>query len=63
MLIYVSKRYEHRIESLKDHKKEKKIGVHRPKTKSPNLRSKKLSTQKKAYKDLRKKLEKSKQIW
>ncbi len=63
MVNYMSKKYEHRVDSLKDHKKETKIGVYRQKKKSPNLRSKKISTQKKAFKDLQKKMEKSKKTW
>jgi hypothetical protein len=59
----MSKKYEHRIDTLKEHKKEKKIGVYRPTKKPANLKSKNLSTQKKAHKDLQKKLEKSNKIW
>jgi len=58
----MSKKYEHRIEILKDHKMDKGKKRHRTKTRK-DLRNSGVSQQKKTYKDFRKKINKSKKIW
>ncbi len=58
----MSKKYEHRIEILKDHKKDIGKSRHRTKTRK-NLRNSSVSQQKKTYNDFRKKINKSKKIW
>jgi len=58
----LSKKYEHRIDALKNHKMDKDRKRHR-KTKRKNLRNKSVNQQKKEYKDFRKKVNKSKNIW
>ncbi|MHA1281445.1 MAG: hypothetical protein ACTSQP_02980 [Promethearchaeota archaeon] len=58
----MSKKYEHRIESLKEHKEEKGKGHYRHK-KNSRSGKRNLKSQRKAYNDFHKKLEKSKKIW
>ena len=58
----MSKKYERKIECLKEHKQDKKH-KHHPTKKRSDIRNRKPNEQKKAYKDFQKKLEKSKKIW
>ena len=58
----MSKKYEHRIKSLKDHKDDKGKKRHNSKPKS-YAKGHKLSNEKKNFEQFRKKLEKSKKIW
>ncbi|MFW9897968.1 MAG: hypothetical protein ACFFDO_01740 [Candidatus Thorarchaeota archaeon] len=58
----MSKKYEHRIKSLKDHKENKGKKPHRSKPK-PYARTHKLSKEKNNFSEFRKKIEKSKKIW
>ncbi len=58
----MSKKYEHRIEKLKEHEKHKGRRDHHTKSKS-NVKNKSLNQKKKDYKDFQKKMDKSKKIW
>jgi len=58
----MSKKYEHRIEILKDHKRDK--GGRRDRRKPRReLRYQSVNQQRKTYKDFQKKINKSKEIW
>ncbi len=57
----MSKKYEHRIEILKEHRQDKGHKYHQ--TTTNNIRNKKPNELKKLYKDFKKKIEKSKKIW
>jgi len=58
----MSKKYEHRIKSLKDHKENKEETRHSSNPR-PYTRTHKMSKEKKNFSDMRKKFEKSKKIW
>ncbi|MFX1276462.1 MAG: hypothetical protein ACFFBP_00635 [Promethearchaeota archaeon] len=58
----MSKRYESRVDVLKEHKQDKDHKYHHTKYKS-DAGKKKVKNQKKALKDFQKKMDKSKKIW
>jgi hypothetical protein len=58
----MSKKYEHKIKTLKEHKQDKKHKHHPDKNRS-YIRKRKPHEQNKAYKEFKKKIEKSKKIW
>ena len=58
----MSKKYEHRIEKLEEHEKDKGRREHHAKSRS-NVKNKGVSQKKKDFKDFKKKMEKSKKIW
>ena len=61
----MSKKYEKKIQALKDRKEEHKHDKkkHTPVLNGSNIKKKSVQKQKKALQDLKKKVEKSKKIW
>ena len=58
----MSRKYEHRIESLKEHKTDKERRLHKTKNRK-KYKDHNANSEKKAQDDFRKKINKSKHIW